>query len=250
MDNYDYEDRPNPLARIMNVFWNILTVIILLVLLYVVFVTTMIFINPNSGLNPFPPPTQPYVLQLPTLTPTLPNVLPPTWTPTMTLEPTITNTPEDTPTPEASATPFVFATPLPSTPVSAEGYKFSLKGERPLAIPNIAHSELSCNWMGVAGQIEDLSGGPLTQVIVALGGTLDGQPVDISGMKLTLSGSAPIYGQSGYEFVLADKPIKSTGSMWVQLLDQSQLPISNRIYFDTYDVCEKNLIVISFKQVR
>jgi len=36
----------------------------------------------------------------------------------------------------------------------------------------------------------------------------------------------------------------------VQLLDQAGLPMSNQIYFDTYEECDKSTIIIYFKQVK
>ncbi len=65
----------------------------------------VIFINPNSSVNPFPPPTLPPTLLLPTSTATLVQ-LPPTWTPTP--QPQFTQRPTGTPIP--TETPFVFPT--------------------------------------------------------------------------------------------------------------------------------------------
>jgi len=38
--------------------------------------------------------------------------------------------------------------------------------------------------------------------------------------------------------------------MWVRLIDQARLPLSPKVYFDTYEDCHRNLIVINFRQVR
>jgi hypothetical protein len=81
---------------------------------------------------------------------------------------------------------------------------------------------------------------------VQVGGYLGAAKIDL----LSLTGTALQYGQAGYEFTLAEKPIASTGKLWVQLLDQSDLPLSDKIYFDTFSACEQNLIIINFKQVR
>ena len=53
-----------------------------------------------------------------------------------------------------------------------------------------------------------------------------------------------------YEFVLGDTPIPSTQLLWVQLFDQAMLPLSEQINFDTFEECDKNLILINFNQVR
>ncbi len=45
-------------------------------------------------------------------------------------------------------------------------------------------------------------------------------------------------------------PIPSKAMLWVQLLNQSGGPLSDKVYFDTYDNCDQNLIIIDFVQVR
>ena len=102
--------------------------------------------------------------------------------------------------------------------------------------------------MGVGGQTVDLSGGPVTGLIIRLGGAVPG--IDLPELVMNLTGVALNYGRSGYEFTLADHPIASKKTLWVQLVDQSSIPLSPKIYFDTYDDCSKNLIIINFKQVR
>lgn len=102
--------------------------------------------------------------------------------------------------------------------------------------------------MGVGGQVVDLSGGPVTGLIIRLGGRLAER--NLSQPLLNLTGVARNYGESGYEFTLADHPIPSRGSLWLQLLDQSGFPLSDKFFFDTFDSCDKNLIIINFKQVR
>ena len=240
----------NPVQNLWNAFWNVLTMGVLIGVLCNVVYFVAVFVNPTSSWNPFPPPTQPVVLMLPSATPTSINFLPPTWTPTATGLPTATDTPRPTATLPPSPTLFTFLTPT-YTPTKPEGgYPYVMRTEQPLAVANIAHPEKGCNWMGVAGSVEDINGGPKTQLIVVLGGFLDGKLVDPSGVLYSLTGVAPQYGQAGYEFVLADQPIASQGTLWVQLLNQAGGPISERIYFDTYEDCNRNLIVISFKQVR
>jgi hypothetical protein len=61
--------------------WDILSVLALLGTFAIILVALTIFSNPNSGFNPFPPPTAPAPIVLPTATATL-RSLPPTWTAT------------------------------------------------------------------------------------------------------------------------------------------------------------------------
>jgi hypothetical protein len=127
------------------------------------------------------------------------------------------------------------------------GYAFALHEGSPVAIPNIGHPDLGCDWMGVGGQAFDLTGAPIAQgLFVQLGGELAGDPLDFLGMV----GMVSNYGPGSFEFTLADEPIPSEETLWVQLFDQAKLPLSDKIYFDTFGECEQNLILINFTQVR
>jgi len=102
--------------------------------------------------------------------------------------------------------------------------------------------------MGVGGQVIDMSNAPVIGLIIRLGGRLPG--VTIPEDLISLTGLALSYGRSGYEFKLTDRPIASRGQLWIQLLNQEGGPLSNQVYFDTYESCEQNLIIIDFVQVR
>jgi len=45
-------------------------------------------------------------------------------------------------------------------------------------------------------------------------------------------------------------PTASTGTLWVELLDQAGQSLSTQIYFDTFEDCDKSTIIIYFKQVQ
>ncbi len=247
-DVFDYIDEEGESPDRTNLVWNILTISVMVVALCIGVVFLTIFVNPNAGINPFPPPTMPVAMELDTPTPTPRQVLPPTWTltPTDTLVPTITDTPE----PTATLAPITEATATETVEVVEESdMPFVLHDGNPQYIPNLYHAELGCNWMGVGGQVLSLNGAPVTGVVVKLGGQLAGQDVE----KVTVSGIAAKYGPAGYEFDLTDivkEPTASSRSLWVQLLDQAGLPMSDQIYFDTYQECEKSTIIIYFKQVK
>jgi len=249
MDSFDYIDPVANRKKFFAFIWNFLTLMVLLLTICLVGAFIMIFINPNASINPFPPPTLPAMIAMPSLTPTAMAVLPSTWTPTVTITPTPTQ-PPPTLTPIPSDTPIAVFTPTntPTTTVSLASPPFELSVGSPIAIASLTfHPEAGCNWMGVAGQVFDMSGAPIsTGVIVQLGGVLDGENKEIT----TLTGTANQYGEAGYEIVLASKPVASSSSMWVQLLDQAGLAMSPKVYFDTYDTCDKNLIFINFHQVQ
>jgi hypothetical protein len=229
---------------------NFISILFAISILLVLGISLFLFINPYSVLNPFPPP-KPVILQGQTLAPSVtpnPSALP---TETFTLVPTFTLMPRPSSTLPPSPTPFTLFTPSataePTEP--PEGYPFRLQEGSPIAIANISHPELGCDWMGVAGQVFDLSGGPVTGLLIRLGGSLAG--ANIPREMLSLTGAALNYGRIGYyEFSLADSPIASQQTVWVQLVNQEYTPLSEKIYFDTFENCEKNLIIINFKQVR
>ena len=234
----------------LSTCWIILAVLALLGVVCVTVAFLLIFINPSLAFNPFPPPTLPPLQEVPSATPTdIVYPLPPTWTATFTIEPTATETLQPSPTLPPTPTPITI-TPSPTVtpPPPQGGYLFEVRKGNPKAIPNIYHPELECNWMGVGGQVVDMSNAPVIGLIIRLGGNLPG--VKFPENTISLTGLALTYGRSGYEFKLADKPIASRGSLWVQLLNQSGGPLSDKVYFNTYENCEQNLIIIDFVQVR
>lgn len=263
MDSFDYsDDALQPTRNRATVIWNILTVIVLLITLCLCIGISTIFINPYSSLNRFPPPTR---YKTPTITPTPIQQLPATWTPTASLVTTATATATVTPLPTATnpaetSPPTAVPTQTPGegeptptpgeispTPTQTDGMPFVLHLGDPKAINNIWHPDDGCNWMGVGGQAFDLSGAPIEEgLFVQLGGTLEGEPVEM----LTMVGINDTFGPGIYEFVIGDTPIDSSQTLWVQLFDQAMLPLSNQIFFDTFADCDKNLILIHFDQVR
>ena len=251
MDAFDYADaRETPAPSTSALIWNILTVAILIMVLCVAAVFLLFFINPNNSMNPFPPPTQ--IQAVPTFTPTP--------TPRIQLVATWTNTPTELPTAtqvRPTNTPLVTETPVPSEPTATmtemitatpPEYSFVVQDGSPTAISGTGfHPEAGCSWMGVAGQATSLNGSPVIGLFVLLGGELNGKLYE---EKLSMTCTAPQYGQGGFEFTIADQTIASNDTLWIQLLDQANLPISEKVNFDTFAECEKNLIIIYFTQVK
>jgi hypothetical protein len=100
--------------------------------------------------------------------------------------------------------------------------------------------------MGVGGTVDDQNSSPIIGIVVRLAGTLSGKTVELT----TVSGVSPEYGKSGFEFVLGSVPVASNDTIYVQLLDQAGLPLSDKAYIDTFNDCKKNLILIRFKKNR
>jgi hypothetical protein len=106
---------------------------------------------------------------------------------------------------------------------------------------------LSCDYLIIAGQVWDLQDIPVTDsATVHLYGTLGGFTID----RFALPGSALVYGESGYEFVLEGLVVDSVNSLEIRLEDTNGLPLSAAYGLQTYEDCQKNLILVNFKQVR
>ena len=82
--------------------------------------------------------------------------------------------------------------------------------------------------------------------VLRLGGSINGVEL---GEQFRLSGLDTIYGPSGFEFTLSGTPLQTVESYWIQLQDQAGNPLTDKIYFDTYADCKRNLILINFKQL-
>jgi hypothetical protein len=251
-DEFNF-DEPEPKSSGFSMpsfgLWDILTIVVLLVTVCVVVYFAMIFFDPGSSLNLLPPA----YLKTPTATIT-PIQMEPTWTPTPTvyvsptatllpsITPPATNTPPnltpvtDTPEPTETPTP----TRTPKAPFSAA----SVNSIESVIIPHLLNA--GCNWQGVGGTVDDQNGSPIIGIVVRLAGRLDGKSIELT----TVSGVSPEYGKSGFEFVLGDTPANSHETLYVQLLDQAGLPLSDKIYFDTFSDCEKNLVLVRFKKNR
>jgi hypothetical protein len=226
-----------------TLLWNTLTAIFIIGSVLAAIYFVLLFADPTTKLNPYPPPTLPALVQLPTSTPTL-VMMPATWTPqpTATVLPTITPQPLDlTSTLPQDVTPTVYSTDNNSK------YPFASKGD-PAAFANTTyHPNSDCNWQGIAGQVWDIQGRPLIGYRVHLQGYYNSKTIDLT----TLSGGAQAwYGESGFEFVLGNTPVDSTNQLTIQLEDQSYMAISNKVTLNTYSDCAKNLVMVNFQQVR
>jgi len=170
--------------------------------------------------------------------------LPATYTATNTIQPSPTDTPLPTWTLIPSFTPFIIGSTTTATLEAGSGPPFEATLTH--VGSDYYHPDAGCNWMGVAGQAVDMNNSPVLYLTIHISGTLGGKFIEY----FSLTGTAPNYGQAGFEFVLADKTIASTDSLWIQLVDQQNLPLTEKINLTTYDDCSKNLIMVRFKKVR
>lgn len=240
MSNYDLEDSPRPKQRSSLNAWDLLSIVTLLVTLCIGGYFVAVFLAPNSAINPFSP-NRALANQPPT--PTITQIqLVPTWTitpinasetptlfPTFTLEPSLT--------PVSLVTPSITPTPT-KTP------KASFSATVTYIDSTIIHSEAGCNWQGVAGTIVDANNADMLGITIRLSGFYSAK----SRNELTVSGIAPAYGKSGFEFFLGTVPISSEELLFIQLLDQAGLPLSDNIPLDTFNDCSKNLALVKFRK--
>jgi hypothetical protein len=224
--------------------WNFLTLLLLVGAVCLISYFVLVFVNPQTPLNLFPPPTLPAVLVLPTESPTALNALPATWTPTVTGEPTSTVTPRPSNTPTTTPTFFVIPTAtMTFTPTATKVPEFVLVGgvDHDRAGPTNGRG---CDWMGVGGNVVDLDGNPVQGLTVVLGGEYENKAIN----KTTITGTATAYGGGGYEFTIADEPNSSRESMYIQLFSPNGKAISAQYLFRTYDDCAMNLVRMDFQQ--
>ncbi|MFH1446725.1 MAG: hypothetical protein ABIG43_04850 [Chloroflexota bacterium] len=202
--------------------------IFLYVTLLAVFLLVILWV---LGLNQFGP----FVKVTPT----------PTSVVSLTPSPTITHTNTSTPTIRSSAT--LTATPTFTPTATEKPMPFVLKGSPEPLSNDLLHPELDCEALIIGGQVWDLQDAPMIGLTVHLGGHLGQYEVDF----YTLTGSADIYGESGYEFIILEIPrLVSEDTLWIQLEDPSGLPLSSRNYLKTSESCQENLILVNYKQVR
>lgn len=241
----------NTPRRSSDAFWNLLSMLLLLATLAVAAVVIVLFIDPGNPINPMRPPNLPARLVLPTATNT-PYMMPPTWTPTPTmtatstpLPPTATNTPEVYLPTGFSSDQII--TPTPTGTAAVSSYPFITMGNILAVDAGQFYADKSCTWLGIEGQVFDLKNAPQFGLVVRLGGYLNNRYIrDVQAVTRDENG-----GQNPqYLIELPDSLASTEGTLYVRLYDQGGIPLSEPIYFDTFEDCQRNLVLINFKQVR
>jgi hypothetical protein len=98
--------------------------------------------------------------------------------------------------------------------------------------------------MGVAGQVFDKSGKPVTGLVVIVKGQLT--TGSINQVALTEHPEGKSYGPGGFEITLGTKPVDSNNALTIQLFDLSANPLSMPVAFSTSALCTQNLTIINF----
>ncbi|NWG08268.1 MAG: hypothetical protein HXY35_16455 [Chloroflexi bacterium] len=245
-DEFNFDGKPSRRASggSMEV-WDILSILVLLLTVCIGVYFLAVFISPNSTFNLFPPGGR-------SVTPTAtsgPIQLEPTWTASPTLELTPTSTLRPTFTPLPTNTPFSLIpptrTPRPPTPTPTPKAPFSA-----ISVSNVEstliHPELACNWAGIGGTVVDANNSPVIGMVVVLRGSLNGNSIE----QQIVTGINKEYGPSGFEFVLGNAPVASSKTLYVQLVDLQNIPLSDKIFVTTSADCDKNLVLVRFKKNR
>jgi hypothetical protein len=239
--NYGFEESSTPKTGTRLEIWDMLSIVTFILTLCTGLYFVAIFLFPQSAFNPLKPNTvDPNAPPTPTITPIQ---LDATWTVAPSQDVTETPTLVPTYTLEPSATPFSLVTPtITFTPTATPKAPFSATIS--YIDSTIIHQDAACNWQGIGGTVVDANNADMLRMTVRLVGYYNGK----SKNELTVSSIAPAYGKSGFEFVLGTAPISSKGELYLQLLDQAGLPLSDNIYIDTFKECSKNLVLVRLKK--
>jgi hypothetical protein len=160
----DEEQPPRPRKKKRpGGFLNLLSGIFVAGTIVVGLLFAIIFINPQSSLNPLVPTTMPapFLTYTPSSTPK--PVLPPSWTPTI----SPTDTPTSTPIPTETPMSKVQNSPAPTADLES-GVTFGKQDGSPTSEADTVHTDAGCNWPGVAGQIYDMDGLPINTQLAPL----------------------------------------------------------------------------------
>ena len=241
-DDFDFDGTRSQRRANPTQLWDILSILVLILTACIAAYFVMIFLNPGSSFNILPPGGR--GPRIPTAT-TTPIQLQPTWTASPTLQLTPSNTPRPTFTPFFTNTPFSLVPPT-KTPKPSATPKAPFGGTFQQVESTVIHPDLACNWAGIGGTVVDTNGSHIVGTVVVLRGTLNGSTVE----QQTVTGINKEYGQSGFEFVIGNAPVESRGTLYVQLVDLQNIPLSDQVVINTSSDCTKNLVLVRFKKNR
>lgn len=242
-DDFDFDGKPaRPQSRPMQM-WDMLSILALILTACVGAYFVYIFITPSSPFNILPPGGRGSQAATATTTPLR---LQATWTASPTVEVTPSDTPRPTFTPFFTNTPFSLVPPT-KTPQPSPTPRAPFSAGAPTQVEStLIHPDLACNWAGIGGTVVDANNSPVIGTVVVLRGTLNGSTIE----QQTVSGINKEYGPSGFEFVIGNAPIVSDKTLYVQMVDQQNTPLSDPVQISTSTDCSKNLVMVRFKRNR
>ncbi|MCZ7553920.1 MAG: hypothetical protein M5U05_15265 [Anaerolineales bacterium] len=113
----------------------------------------------------------------------------------------------------------------------------------PTSISNFLAPAAGCNWSGIGGQLFDSTSNPMPGKIIKLDGTLQGTPINLLGV----SGGEIKLGPAGFAFKIADQPVASNATLFMQVLDITGAALTPRMAVQTYADCQRNFILLNVK---
>jgi hypothetical protein len=115
-------------------------------------------------------------------------------------------------------------------------FPFTLQGEAVTYVRN-SNGE-GCAWSSIAGQVLDLNGGPIPDLVIQVTGE--------NFQHIAWSGTERRFGASGYEVLLETTPTET--EYVVQLMMQTGMPLSEPIVVRTLSSCDRNVAIVNFVQ--
>lgn len=122
---------------------------------------------------------------------------------------------------------------------------YVLQPGTPAAIQNFLNPEYGCAWSGIGGQVFDITGVPVTGLIVKVSGSLEGEDI----LRYTITGGSPKLGPGGFSVELLDHPVSSVGTVFFQLLDINGIPKSAQFSLNTSGNCGQNFLLVNMYEV-
>lgn len=111
---------------------------------------------------------------------------------------------------------------------------------------NFAHPDKGCNWLGVAGQVLDGSGNPMTNLVVVAEGVIQGEEI----MQVDITGLHDAYGPGGYEIELSSSVVATTNMIYIRVYDLDGSALSSPVSIATRADCNQNLLILNFQQAQ
>lgn len=124
-------------------------------------------------------------------------------------------------------------------------YPYFLQAGSPVAIQNFLYPETGCNWEGVGGQVFDLNGQPVSDLVIRVYGLYEEQPFYAN----VLTGVSKSFGPGGYEYQFGSSPLTSDGEITLQVFNLAGQALSTPVSLSTWGTCEGNLMIVNFKEI-
>lgn len=132
--------------------------------------------------------------------------------------------------------------PIPETATAAPLLMpFTLAEPGVIYTPNA--NGRGCNWASIGGTVTGLQGEPLNNYKVNI---INAEAPDQLNVQ-AYSGGAATFGEGGYELYLGGSP--RDGQYIVQLLSETDVPLSDEFLIFTHNLCAENVAVVNFVQI-